>query len=409
MHRKFLYLLYVTCWCLSSFIAGCAGKKDMAGAPVGQPVLMAGQVQGQPSPPPGMRLGMGYMSALNEPCYELYAENEDIPQAQALCYRQGGWVPVPGIYMAVPRGVAPFSHHTALASAAIQASPMSSRSTSVVAAAPLPQGGDYSALFAQAPVQKTEPEKLKNTLRFAGLDDGESRQARKEKTEVSKNTIMTDPDSGQSIPQTDVKTPEKSGTETLVAYIPGIVQSDAPLGVMSSNRAMETVKQEEQPSRKKLRPADLEYTIGKVPLAVFASSLEQSSKLAAGKATKVASISENLLVSFAGRLADINMLTPAKPKSPSPPQPQAVTANQSEKRVSAPVKKELAFQKAAAAPLASVNFPITKQGSGSVKKITVRQKKAALKSAKKRPALGSYVDLLTTPDDAANKATVSGR
>ena len=118
MHRKFFYILYVTCWCFSLSLLGCATKKDLNAADTGnQAVIMAEQSHMQPVPPEGMRLGMGYMSALNEPCYELYAENEFIPQAQALCLRQGSWTAVPGIYMAVPSG-SPFSHSAALASAA---------------------------------------------------------------------------------------------------------------------------------------------------------------------------------------------------------------------------------------------------------------------------------------------------
>lgn len=421
MHRKFYYLLYVTCWCLSSFVVGCAGKKDVAGDPVGQPVLMAQQAGGQPSPPPGMRLGMGYMSALNEPCYELYAENEDIPQAQALCYRQGGWVAVPGIYMAVPRGVAPFSHHAALASAAMQASPMGEQTPTPVASAPRPEG-DYAALFLQTPAQKAEKAKPKNAIRFAGLDDVDSKHAKKEKKESPKNITKTEFGTSEPVQQADAKAPERSGTDTLVAYIPGMVQSDAPMAVMSSGKDGEVfAERKEQPSNKKLRAADIEYTLGKAPLAVFASSLEQSSKLAAGKATKVASASENLLVSFAGKLADINLLSPSKrdisssqpPLAPSKQTEEVKADSQTASRppVALPEKKRFeTFKDAAPVTLASVSVPVAKQKQSpvSVKKATVRQKKALLRSSgKKRPALGSYMDLLTDTDDMTDKAAVS--
>lgn len=422
MHRKFLYTLYVTCWCLSSFIiAGCAGKKDVAGAPFGQPVIMADQAHGQPSPPPGMRLGMGYMSALNEPCYELYADNEDIPQAQALCYRQGGWVAVPGIYMAVPRGITPFSQHAALASAAIQASPKGEQTTTA-ASAPQPKG-DYAALFAQAPIKKAEPEKPKATVRFAGLDDDDSRSSRKGKNEAPKTIAVADTSSKLS-PQVNVKRLEKPDTDTLVAFVPGIVQSDAPMAVMPSSKAVAApANQMKQSSNKKLQAAELEYSLGKAPLAalpVFANSLEQSSKLAAGKATKVATLSESLLVAFAGRLADINLLSPPKPKEMPSQQPQlpsnpaatdeAGALASPQPRVSTPKKTQAVLKTSdTEAPVAVNPLVLKNQKSVSVQKATVRQKKTALKSGKKRPALGSYMDILTEDYAIVNKTTASGK
>lgn len=98
MHTKFLSLF---CLCLLLSVAGCATGSDSSSGVNASP---AGQAQvTEPEAPAGTRLGAHYMSALNEPCYEVHSADGSA-STQALCLRKGSWELVPGIFMNVPKG-----------------------------------------------------------------------------------------------------------------------------------------------------------------------------------------------------------------------------------------------------------------------------------------------------------------
>ena len=99
MYIKLLSLLLCGVLCLT---LGCAaGYSD---SPASQTAVAGEAREADPVPPSGMRLGAMYMSALNEPCYELYPISGELAQPQAYCRRNGSWDVIPAIFENVPSG-----------------------------------------------------------------------------------------------------------------------------------------------------------------------------------------------------------------------------------------------------------------------------------------------------------------
>ncbi|MDL2315847.1 hypothetical protein LJC59_02040 [Desulfovibrio sp. OttesenSCG-928-A18] len=94
-------LCILICLCLLGSLAGCAPRGAMrAGAsgdfPESAPTSL----------PEGMRLGPRYISALNEPCYEVYANDGFSSGYRAYCRRESGWVLLPSMHMTMPDAIA---------------------------------------------------------------------------------------------------------------------------------------------------------------------------------------------------------------------------------------------------------------------------------------------------------------
>ncbi len=90
--------LMVTLVCLGCALAGCAARP----AP-GESAAAGGVFAGPaPAPPAGTRLGAPYVSALNEPCYELLPAAGPFDPPQALCLRGRAWEVAPSVLAVLP-------------------------------------------------------------------------------------------------------------------------------------------------------------------------------------------------------------------------------------------------------------------------------------------------------------------